>query len=407
MLHFLFAWRYFKSKKSANAINIIAWISVLAITVGTAALIIVLSVFNGFENLVKNLYGDFYSDIRMAPARGKFFSLTEKQFQQIQALPEIKQLSKVVEEKTLLVNEDFQSIVFLKGVDNHFTQVNPIQRHTERGSYSVGTAQNPKLVVGIGIANALGIDPQNTFNSLLLYVPNRAASNLIHPDEAMNSAEVHVSGLFSIQQEFDDKYAFTNLPFLQYMLNLQPTQYSAVEIALQPGASQKLVKQKLKAIVGNSIQLQTRFEQNQSLFTVMQLEKWVIYGILSLILIVAGFNMIGSLTMLVLEKQKDIAVLKAMGASSSFIQTIFLSEGLLLAGIGGIIGMIIAIAVCMAQMQWKIIKLQGGTFIIDYYPVQMQWPDFVLVGCTVAIVALLAAWLPAAKSAVQSYSLKS
>jgi lipoprotein-releasing system permease protein len=157
----------------------------------------------------------------------------------------------------------------------------------------------------------------------------------------------------------------------------------------------------------NSFDVQTRYQQNQSLFTVMQIEKWVIYGILSLILLVAAFNMIGALTMLVLEKEKDIAVLKAMGASENRIQKIFLNEGFVLAGAGGILGMIVAFIICFIQIKYKLIKLQGGTFIIDYYPVQMVPQDFLLVGFTVLVISLIASWIPAKKAAAQFYSLKS
>ena len=406
-LQFLFAWRYFKPKNNSNAVNLIARISMIAIAVGTAALIIVLSVFNGFEDLVKNLYSDFYSDIRIAPAKGKFIVITPQQIQKIKKVSGVKQISLVAEEKAMLANgDDYYSLIDLKGVDENYPAVNKLKNHIEHGKYNVGTSSNPLLLVGVGIESAVGADANGNIAPLILYIPNREAKNFKTAD-AMNSANISVSGAFMVQQEFDNKYAFTNLSFLQYMLNLQPDQYSSVEVNLQKNRDETKVQRALQTALGASFIVQTRYQQNQSLFSVMQVEKWVIFGILSLILAIAAFNMIGALTMLVLEKQKDIAVLKAMGASGNLIQKIFLGEGFLLAAVGSGIGMLIAFLICVAQIKFKLIPLEGGTFIIDYYPVKMLVSDFLLVAATVFIVSLIAAWVPSRKAAMQFFSLKS
>jgi lipoprotein-releasing system permease protein len=405
-LNFLFAWRYFKSKKSTNAVNIIAWISMIAIMVSTAALIIVLSVFNGFEGLVKNLYGDFYADIKITPRQGKFLTADDTLINKIRSVKDIHALSFTVEEKAVLVNGDYQTIVYLKGVDNNYNTVNKLSGYITSGKYDLGTTDAPAIVTGSGIANAVGAYPQSPSGDLIVYLPNRKAKNF-NSLEAMHSFEVKPSGIFSVQQEFDDKYAFTNLAFVQYMLDLDANQYSAVEISAKQQDETEHIQQQLQKILGNTFSVQTNYEQNQSLFTVMEIEKWVIYGILSLILLVAAFNMIGALTMLVLEKEKDIAVLKAVGASEHRIQNIFLSEGFVLAGFGGILGMVIAFAICFIQVKYKLIKLEGGTFIIDYYPVKIVPHDFILVSLTILIIAVIASWIPAKKAAEQFYSLKS
>ncbi len=402
----LFAWRYFKPKNNSNAVNIIARISMIAMAVGTAALIIVLSVFNGFEDLVKGLYSDFYSDIRIAPAKGKFFILTPNDVRKIKAVSGVKAVSLVAEEKAMLANGDYYSIIDLKGVDDNYTKVNKLQSHIMSGSYDVGSSDKPFLLIGVGIQSAVGSDPNGNIAPLTIYIPNREAKNLSNTD-AMNSANINVSGTFMVQQEFDNKYAFTNLSFLQYMLNLQPQQYSSVEVALAPKAKADKIRASLQAILGAAFMVQTRYQQNQNLFSVMQVEKWVIYGILSLILLIAAFNMIGALTMLVLEKQKDIAVLKAMGASNGLVQNIFLSEGFLLAAVGSGAGMLLAFLICYLQIKFKLIPLEGGTFIIDYYPVKMVVTDFLLVAATVFVVSLIAAWVPSRKAASQLFSLKS
>ncbi len=405
-MNFLFAWRYFKSKKSTNAINIIAWISVVAIAVGTASLIVVLSVFNGFEDLVRGLYGDFYSDIRIGATNGKVCNLTDQQLQQIRKVGGVKSISLVAEEKAVLVNADYQSIIYLKGVDNYYSSVNKLNAHIVRGKYDLGSVDKPSMVIGAGIENAVGVDPENVFFPLTVYLPNRKASSL-KSSEALYSENVNVSGTFSVQQEFDNKYAFTNLAFVKYMLDMQPDEYTSVEVALKNADAIDDVQEQLQKILGQEYKVESRYQQNQSLYTVMQMEKWVIYGILCLILVVAAFNMIGALTMLVLEKQKDIAVLKAMGADEGYVQSIFLSEGFLLALVGGLSGILLAVGICLLQMKFHLIKLAGGTFIINYYPVKLIASDFVLVAATVFFVAILASWIPSRKAAFQEFSLKS
>ena len=403
-MNLLFAWRYFKSKKTTNAINIIARISVIAIAVGTTALIIVLSVFNGFEDLVKGLYADFYADIKVSPVKGKTIILTPEQINQLKNINGITQTSLVAEEKALLVNGDNQAIVYVKGVDDNYTNTSNMLAHIVRGKFVLGNIENPKLVIGAGIENAAGIDVERSLTSVNIYLPDRKAKNLLNP-ENLTAYTLQPSGTFLVQQDFDNKYVFTNLAFAKFMLGLNANEYTSADIKTNNNSNK--VKTQIQKILGANYLVQTRYEQNQSLYMVMNIEKWVIYAILSLILIVAAFNIIGALTMLVIEKEKDIAVLKAMGANNKKIQSIFLFEGILLASIGGISGILLASFICFLQMQFHLIKLSGGSFIIDYYPVQLNIFDFVLVAVTVLIIAILAAFIPAKKASMQEFSLKS
>ena len=406
-MKFLFAWRYFKSEKSVNAINIISWISVLAIAVVVAALVIIFSVFNGFEDLVKGLYTDFYADVSISPSEGKTLSLTKTQLAQIRNSKGIIAVSLAVEEKALLVNGENQSIVTVKGVDQSQNVVSNIVGHILRGKYSLGTSDKPNIVVGVGIENAVGVDVEKTIYPITLYMPNRNATAHLGSIDGMNSFSVYPSGTFMIQEDFDNKYVFTNLEFVKYMLDMKPDEYSACEVRLDSTMNQKELLQKLQVLLGNQYKLKTRYQQNQSLYTAMQIEKWVIYGVTCLILMVAAFNIIGALTMLVLEKQKDISVLKAMGATDTTIQQIFLLEGVLLSIIGGGGGIAIATIICLLQIKYHLIALSGGTFLIDYYPVKLQLFDYVLVCLTVLVIAILAAWVPARKAAREVMSLKS
>ena len=403
-MQYLFAWRYFKSKKSTSAINIIAWVSVTAIAVGAAALIVILSVFNGFEDLVKGLYIDFYADMRIVPAQGKKMDLDDVTLYTIKSVEGVTAVTKVIEEKALLANGDYQSIVVVKGVDSVFTRTNNINKHIVRGGYDIGDAQNPSIVMGAGIENAVGADVTKGGFPLTLYTPNKGAS--FDAVDGMFSFNVAAKGVFAVQQEFDNKYIFTNIDFLRYMLSMTPNQVSGLELKIN-GSPQK-IKVAIQNAIGKNFVVETRYEQNKNLYAVMQMEKWIIYGILSLILIVAAFNMIGALTMLVLEKQKDIAVLRAMGSSATLIQKIFITEGLVLAGVGTFIGTALGTIICVLQLNFKIITLGGGgSFIIDYYPVKLMATDYVLVVATTTVIALMAAWIPAKKASQQLLSLKS
>ena len=405
-MNFLFAWRYFKAPKSTNAINIISWISILAIGVGAAALILVLSVFNGFEDLVKSLYSSFYPDLRVGPASGKQITLTEAQLAQIRAVHGVAWSSATLEEKALLQHGDNQSIIYLKGVDDNYRRVSGVADHVLRGNFDVGTAERPLLVLGAGVENAVGVQSDRNLEPLLVHLPRAGAVDLSNPLNSISADTVNTSGAFLIQQDFDNKYVLTSLGFVQRMMELPAGRISALEIALAPGAEPEAVQEKLQHLLGKDYKVQTRYEQNASLYAVMRAEKWVIYAILSLILVVAAFNMIGSLTMLVLEKKSDIQVLQALGSDSRRIQRIFLNEGLLLALIGGGSGILLAFGLALAQLKYKLIPLTGGSFLIDYFPVKLNPWDFVLVAATILVIALIASWIPARKAAHQQFSIR-
>lgn len=406
-MNFLFAWRYFKAKKTTNAINVISWISIVAMLFGTAALILVLSVFNGFEDLVKGLYSSFYPDLRIAPASGKQLTLTAGQLQKIRSVKGVKAVSLVLEERALLRNGESQSMVSLKGVDEQYGTVTSVPQHMVSGQFSVGTEEQPLLVLGAGIENAVGVQADRNIFPLVIYLPRKGEVNLSDPFQSLSSDTINTSGAFVIQQDFDNKYALTNLQFMKRMLNLGPDAYGAVEIAVQAGTEPETVQRNIEKLLGKEYIIETRYEQNRSLYSIMQMEKWVIYAILSLILVVAAFNMIGALTMLVLEKKEDIGVLHAIGASRGFIKKIFLTEGLLLALIGGGTGMLLALLIALAQLKFHLIPLQGDTFMIAYFPVKINPWDFLLVGATVMVISLIAAYIPARKAAHQQLVLRS
>lgn len=411
-LPFLFAWRYFKAKKSTNAINIISWISIGAIIIGTSALILMLGVFNGLEGLVKSLYSSFYSEINISAARGKTITVTNEQLKKLRAVGGIKNFSMVAEEKGLLQNGNYQSVVVLKGVDENYRYVAGVADHLIRtrnndSSFNLGTADDPFAILGAGVENAVGVLTDRNLLALMIYLPKKNSSELIDPLQNISEDSINTSGTFVIQQDFDNKYAITNLEFVKRMLGLQPDQYTGIEISLMNASAADDVKNDLQKIFGGNYKVQTRYEQNQSLYSIMRAEKWVIYAVLVLIMVIFSFTLVSSLTMLVIEKEKDISVLHALGGNRNFIQRIFLSAGLLLTLMGAGCGILLALLIAWLQVNFHLIPLSGESFLISYYPVTVKIGDLMLVAVTVIVIALFASWIPSRKAALNEFSLRS
>jgi lipoprotein-releasing system permease protein len=403
-LYLKFAWRYFKAKKSTNAINIISWVTAGVIAFSTLCQVLVLSVFNGFEDLVKSLYSNFYSDIKVIPEKGKTFTLTGAQLKQINGIAGIKGSSLDIEEKALLQSGDQQTVVLLKGVDSNYYKVSGVPQKMYHGVFNVGTLDNPKLVLGSGIENALSIQADRNLFPITVFLPKKTES--ANPLSALSEGNATTSGSFAIQQDFDNKYVITNLPFMRQQMNYQPDEYSALEISLSdPNQSEKFTKT-IQKILGDKYKVLTKYEQNTSLYNSMRLEKWVINAVFTLILILAAFNMIGALTMVVLEKKKDISVLQSMGADKSMILKIFLSEGILLTVVGAGIGITLALIIAFLQIKFHLVSLPGKSFLIDYFPVKLVVSDFILVAFTALIIAFAASWFPAKKASQQMFNLK-
>lgn len=405
-----FAWRYFKAKKSANAINIIAWVTVGVIAFATACQILVLSVFNGFEGLVKSLYSSFYADLKIVPVKGKTFILSSEEIKKIKQLEVVNAISMIAQEKALVLNKDQeqQNTPYLKGVDENYSNVTGLAAKVFQGKYDLGTAEQPGLIVGAGIQNAAAINVGGAVQPsvVTLVLPKKGKISVSDPMQSLTEGNAIAKGVFAIQQDFDNNYCITNIDFVKQQMGFAADEYSAAEIKLNNKVSIDAAQQQLQALLGSNYKVESKYEQNMSLYNTMRLEKWVIYAVLTLILLVAAFNMISALTMLVLEKQKDINVLQSMGADKWMVLKIFLSEGLLLGAIGAASGIILALIICFLQIKYKLIKLQGGTFIIDYFPVKLVLTDFILVAVTVSVIAFLASWFPAKKASNQPFELR-
>jgi lipoprotein-releasing system permease protein len=396
-LHFLFAWRYFRGKYSFQAIQLIAWVSVFAIAIGTAALLTILSVSNGFSEIVNGLYSDFYADLRVVPKATKFTQLTPQQLNAIRQIPGVHYATGIVENKAILVHNENQTVVFVKGVDSNYIHINKVNQYLKRGSFSVGSLDSPKLVLGIGVEENLLLFNANLGESLELIAVGRSGKSLKSMDQLNHLVAVQ-SGAFSVQQEFDVQYVFTANQFAQYLFDLDSNQYSGVELSIDLN-KEKYIVTAIQDLLGSGFLVQNKYQQNADLYKIMQIEKWIIFAILALIMIVASFNLVGALTMLVLEKQKDIHVLHAMGATAGTIQKIFLSLSIVMAMTGALIGGLIASCLIFLQTQFHFIQLQGVSFVIDYYPVKAIWTDYLAVISLVVLIAIVAGWVPAKKAA--------
>jgi len=393
-LPFFIARRYLISKKSHNIINLISGISMIGVMVGTAALIIVLSVFNGFESVVKSLFSVFDPDIKITLYEGKTFHANDIDADKIRSLPGVIKYTDVVEENALLHYKNQQYLATIKGVDSLYQVNSPIDSLMAAGEMVLQTDSLDFAIPGYGINYFLNLDLNNPDNLISVYIPNRTGSITGLQPESLKNELIRPSGIFSIQQDFDDKYMLVPLRFARRLLDYTD-EVTSVEIRLAKNANTDLIQQQIATVTGPKFKIQNRFEQQEMLYKIMKSEKWAVFLILTFILIVASFNVIGSLIMLILDKQKDIGILRNLGARDTTIKQIFFFEGLLITLSGALSGLFLGLAVCYAQQTFGLVKLQGGgTFIMDAYPVKLMPLDFIYVFVTVALIGIVAALIP-------------
>ena len=389
--------RYLFSKKSHNAINIVSGISVAGVAVVTAAMVIVLSVFNGFEGLVISLYNVFEAPIVVSPAQGKTLELSSIPIEKILETEGVIGYAEVLEESCLIRYRDKQYFARIKGVSDNFMELSDMDSMIVDGDPFMHVNGAPSALIGSGVAYHLSANVNDPINPLQIYVPKRGSSATIDPSKAFNIKQIYATGIFSIQADFDLKYVITPINFARELLDHQG-RVSSLELALAPKAKMESVRKELQETLGSEYVVKDRFQQNELLYKIMKSEKWAVFMILSFILIISIFNVIGSLTMLIIEKKKDINILRSMGANEQLIQRIFMLEGIFISMIGAVGGLVLGLLVCFAQIQFQLIKLHsGGNYIVQAYPVEVQAMDVLSVFLLVATIGLLAAWLPVRK----------
>lgn len=371
------------------------------------ALIIVLSVFNGFEGLITSLFNAFNPDFTITVAKGKTFHFDEFPEDDIKKIPGVFALTQVVEENALLKYRDKQYIATIKGVSSGFEQMSGIDTMLIDGKFALKESGMPRMIMGAGVAYYLGASLLDLLNPVTVYVPQREGNISSNPDQAFNSKNIFPSSVFSIQQEFDSKYVIVPVEFVRELLNYSD-EVTSVEVGLEKGYSAEEVETSIRKVLGPDFRVKNRFEQEELLYKIMRSEKWAIFFILTFILIIATFNVISSLTMLILDKKKDIAVLHSMGASNRLIRHIFLIEGVLISVGGALAGLITGGIISWIQQNYGIISLGGGSgsFVVDAYPVKIILSDFLLVFATVVVIGFAAAWYPVRRISDQYLSQK-
>lgn len=391
---FFISKRYLVAKKSKNAINIISMISIVGVTIGTAALIVVLSVFNGFDGVIKSMYNAFDPDLKITPNQGKVFTLKDiPRYDEIKNHPAIFDISETLEDNALLKYSDQQYVATIKGVSENFTKISGVDTMIIAGDFILQHKNQNYAVVGQGVAIFLSLNI-NFIDPLIVYVPKRSAQITLNPEQAFNRKPIFASGVFGIQQEFDAKYVIVPLQFARSVFDYQD-EISALEIKIKEGYEISKVQKEIAGILGDGFEVKDRYQQHEMFYKIMKSEKWSIFLILTFILIIASFNIIGSLTMLIIDKKDDISILRALGANVNIIRKIFLTEGWMISVVGAVIGLGLGWFVCWLQIEFEFVKLKGaGSFIIDAYPVKMMWNDFIAVFATVSIIGFIAAWYP-------------
>lgn len=390
-----FARRYLFAKRSANAINIITAISVIGIAIGTAALLLVLSVFNGFEDLLSGLMGYFNPEIKVTPAKGKTFVPDSVALARLRTLPGILLVSETLEEIAFFEFKDAQDYGVLKGVDAQFAEVTHIDSTVRHGRYALKEGDRNFAVLGAGMSNKLSVNVERSFEPLTVYLPVEQKGGAL--DKPFITRYIEPVGAFAIQQEFDNQYILADLGFVREFLQVAPGTVSALEIKCAPNVNYSDLKAQIAKILGSEVAIKDRYEQNEAFFKVMKLEKFMGYAITCLMLILMAFNMVGALWMIVLDKRKDISILKSMGGSDRLVWRIFLSEGLLLTCIGLVVGMLLAIGIYALQKGVGIVQIPEG-FVTESYPIAMRPLDFIPVTLTVVLIGWLASLAPAARA---------
>ena len=379
------------SKKSNNAINIISWISITAIAITTAALIIILSAMNGLTGTVANLYNVFEPDLKVTVVKGKYFEANDKLVSEIKAIDGVKIISKTLSDKALLKHIDKQALVTIVGVDGNFNKVAQIESSVEDGFYGLNDSKKSNILLGRGIANQLQVNIREFVNELSIFSPVKGKSGSLNPDDNFNQIYCTPTGIFSLNDEFDYQFAFVNIETAKKLFD-EPNKVSAIQILCEKGKSDD-VQMALQEKLGDKFEVKNRYQLNDVLFKTLETEKLATFIILAFILIIATFNIIGALTMLIIEKRRDIKTLYSMGASIQLIRNIFMREGFLITGVGAIIGLIIGLFVCWLQMQFHLVKF-GDEFIIPYYPIEIQVKDFVWIFGLIMSIGFFAALYP-------------
>lgn len=398
-LPFFIAGRYLFAKKSHNVINIISAISVIGMAIGTAALIIILSVYNGFDGIIRSSLSDIDPDYLISPAKGKTFIPEGEAFDWAYECPYVYNMSGVLEENVFISYDNRQAVAKAKGVDVVYEEESGIRDHIRVGEFSLHNGDQPMCAVGSGLASKMGINP-NFVAPLEIFFPARdRAISLSNPTASIESVQARPSSVFSINADIDGSLLILPLGTMRELLGYSD-EVSGVEIRLAPDCTRsqrKEVESKLTALLGDGFTLSNRVQQNEALYKMMKYEKASVFLILIFIIIIIAFNVFGSLSMLIIEKKEDIGTFRSLGAKDSLIRKFFVLEGWLISMLGLVIGIVAGVALALLQQKLGLVKLPGN-YLVSAYPVLLQWTDVLLTFVSVSVIGYLIALIPVATS---------
>lgn len=381
--------RYLISKKSHNAINVISGISVGAICFGTIALVIILSIFNGLTNLVQSLYNSFDPDIEITAKLGKTFDPNSIEFQSLKKIEGLAYYTEVMEGNALLKYDDKQCIATIKGVSTDFEKMSRMDTLVREGNFNI---KKNNIVLGSGLSHVLQTRPNDLSSLISIYAPKRGTINSMNPEDGLNEMKAYPAGTFTINDEFDYTYVIMSIEKARELLDYT-TEVTSVELGIKKESDSEKIRNEIATILGDKYEIKNREQQNSALYKTMKSEKLWTFIILIFILIIATFNVIGSLTMLIIEKKKDITILNNMGADIKLIRRIFLIEGMLITIIGAILGVAIGTLLCWLQMKFEFITMSEG-LVINAYPVKVEMLDILAILTSVLFIGFIAAWYP-------------
>ena len=389
---FFIAKRYLFSSKTKRAVNIISFVSIVGVVIGTSALVLLLSVFNGFEDLLLNMYNSFDPHIKITSNEGKTFN-SKNIISELKENEDILYCTGILEEKALMKNGNHEFIASIKGVGEDFNKMTNLDSIIVEGESFNNYGNKNVAVLGQGVAYHLSMGVGNMFNRLRIFVPNRESKTLLNPTSSFSSTSVLPIGVFSLGAEYDSKYIITPIDFLQDLL--QKNEVSAIEINLKDESRMLEIQKYLQTSLGENYKVSNRLQQHAVLYKILNSEKLGVFIILAFMLIIFTFNIIGSLSMLMIEKTKDIKTFWNLGATKKKIQEIFFIEGMLTIIIGSLLGILLGLVLATIQMKYGIIGMGEGNFIIHSYPVSIHYADLIWVECTVLFIGFFASWYPA------------
>ncbi|WP_228780186.1 FtsX-like permease family protein [Aquiflexum lacus] len=394
-LSFFIAYRYFRSKKKRNFITILSRISMIGVAVGTMSLIIVLSVFNGLEDLVRGLYASFDAELKIEATKGKSFTVSDDWLSGIQNIEGVEVLTEVIEDNALFKYRENQHLARIKGVSDNYLQQGRFEKGYIWGDLNLGTESQPGAIIGRGVGFFLSVDLDNHFDLLQVFYPKAPRNaGTINPNQMYSRAIIKPEAFFSIEKDFDDNYIIAPLSFVSSLLNYGQKR-TALEVKVKEGYNIQSIKKKISTFLGDEFQVKDTDEQHAQILRTIKVEKLFVFLTLTFILAVASFNIFFSLSMMAIEKKRDTAILIALGAKQWLIQKIYLKQGAIIALTGATIGLTLGFLACWVQDQYGLVSLGIASSIIESYPVKMVWWDFLWTSVSVITITFLASFRPA------------